>query len=375
MNITEKFTSKTISGIDTLYFFYETNGNYISFFNKITSTIQNKKIDLETKNIFFENKDIKITINNHLFEYKGVSQGFYWFNYCKNYFTIGCKDPFTNKNLHNIQVQLNAIGIYTIGLKSVLRLCDIILNQYTTGYKPITRVDLNIFIQTDLSWITKDMFVTRKRQYISHIKEISSKYKLQTLYIGKDPFMLRIYDKQAELKKSQKKEIMYTYFLMNNFDNEKSIYNIEFELHRKFLKTYSIDTIDELLSTAEKLFSECMHSIRLVDLSTISKKSIKSYNRYKAKTHLLWEYICKSYELKDFLQDNKKLLKIKRKEYFYTEQQAINEHIDLAKRAYMYNIVIDEHFYKEVLIGFRKKYGFFHKELHSLNEDQINEVR
>ena len=228
---------------------------------------------------------------------------------------------------------------------------DDIFKNIVTGYKPITRVDLNMFVQMDLSWLTKEMFVTRKRNYQTHSKEISSKYKLQTLYIGQSPFKLRLYDKREELKGSKKSELMYDYFSRHGLSREEDIFNIEFELHRKYLKTYSIDTIDDMLSHAEKLFRECMNAIRLVDLSTISENSINSMNRYKADTHPLWSYFSDSYKLKDFLAVDTPLTKLKRKRYLYTVEEAIQEHVDLANRAYMNDVVIDEQFYFEVLVA------------------------
>ena len=56
-----------------------------------------------------------------------------------------------------------------------------------------------------------------------------------------------------------------------------------------------------------------------------------------------------SYKLKDFLADNKALLKVTRPKYFYTLEQAIKEHVELAKRADLNNIVVDEQFYCKVL--------------------------
>ena len=263
--------------------------------------------------------------------------------------SVGFKQSDLNDRLHNIQVQLNAIGIYTIGVKELLRYTDSIFKDITTGYNPVTRVDLNIFVQADLSWLDKDMFVSRKRKYITHTKEISTKRRLETLYIGKQPFLLRLYDKKAELRSSSKKEMMYAYFQANGFNIEDEIFNIEFEMHRKYLKSFSIDTVDNLLISAEKLFKDCMHVIRLVDLSTISKNSVNSSNRYKADTHPLWQHISYSYKLNEFLADDKPLLKVERPKYLYTVEQAIKEHVELAERANLYKVIVDEQFYCEVL--------------------------
>ena len=340
---------KVISGIDTLYYFYESNELYNKFFANLLQQLESSKKRYEAQEVSYENRDLKVMINSHAFEFNGKAQGFYWFSHFENFFSVGFKDSLINVGVHNIQIQLNAIGIYKLGLKSLLHLADNIFKNIATGYKPVTRVDLNIFVQTDLSWLNKDMFVSRKRKYTTHIKEVSSKYRLQTLYIGKEPFLLRLYDKQEELKNSPKREMMYHYFSTHGLSTKDEIFNIEFELHRKFMRSYSIDSVDDLLGVAQTLFKECMSAIRLVDSSTISSNSINSSNRYKAKTHPLWQHISDAYKLEEFLRDDKPLLKIKRPKYLYTVEQAIEEHISLANRAYLHDIVVDEQFYCEVL--------------------------
>ncbi len=340
---------KVISGIDTLYYFYESNETYPNFFADLLQQLEANKKKFESQNIDYENRDLRVAINGHIFEFNGRAQGFYWFNHFENFFSVGFKDALVNTGIHDIQIQLNAVGIYTLGLKTLLDYADTIFKNITTGYKPVTRTDLNIFVQSDLSWLHKDMFVSRKRKYATHTKEVSSKYRLQTLYIGQAPFKLRLYDKQEELKTSSKKEMMLQYFQDNGLSAEDEIFNIEFELHRKFMRSYNIDSVEDLLIIAEKLFKECMSAIRLVDLTTISSGSVESYNRYKAQTHPLWQHISDSYYLKDFLSSDKPLLKIKRPKYFYSVEQAIKEHIKLATRAEMNNVVVDEHFYCEVL--------------------------
>lgn len=345
---------KVISGIDTLYYFYESNDLYDDFFVDILDQLEDSKGRFDKRDISYSNKDLKVAISNQVFEFNGKAQGFYWFTHLDNFLTVGFKDNLTNRGLNDIQVQFTAVGLYTIGLKALLRYADDIFKEVTTRHKPITRVDLNMFVQSDLSWLDKDMFVSRKRQYTTHLKEVSSKYKLQTLYIGKEPFLLRLYDKKEELKGSKKSEMMYEYFLNNGFNREDDIFNIEFEIHRKYLKTLNIDTVDDLLGHAEKLFPEAMDAIRLVDLSTISENAVNTMNRYKAQTHPLWQYMSDSYKLKDFLALDMPLERLKRKNYSYTIEDAMKEQVLLARKAYIHNLPVDKQFYDEVLEAFHK---------------------
>lgn len=363
-NNTSTNLPKVISGIDTLFYFYESNDLYDSFFLDILDQLEDAKGRFDKREISYSNKDLKVSISNQVFEFNGKAQGFYWFTHLDNYVTVGLKDNYTNRGLNDIQIQFTAIGIYTLGLKGLLRYVDELFKEVTTGYKPVTRADLNTFVQTDLSWLTKDMFVSRKRKYSTHLKEVSSKYKLQTLYIGKQPFLLRLYDKKEELKNSSKNEMMYEYFLNNGFNDKDNIFNIEFEIHRKYLKTYNIDTVDDLLGHAEKLFKESMDAIRLVDLSTISENAINTTNRYKAETNPIWKHISDSYQLKEFLALDIPLERLKRKNYSYTIEDAMKEHVALARKFYIHGGIIDEQFYDEVR-------GAFEKSIEAIYEDEV----
>jgi len=345
---------KTIAGIDTLYYFYETNDSYDDLYLDILNQIDETKSKFEKKYLNYENKDIRIAINNQSFIFNGKAQGFYWFSQIDGYLKISFKDYTTNKGLNDIQVQFSAVGIYTLGLKALIKYTDDLLTGFITGHKPLTRVDLNIFIQSDLSWIDKSMFVARKRSYISIFKEIASKHKLETIYVGKKPFLLRIYNKRVELENSNKKEMMFEYFLTNGITPLKDIFNIEFEMHRDYFKSFQIDTVDDLLSRAELLFKDCLSAIRLVDLSTIKDSTLNSKNKNRATTHKLWQDINNSYKLKDFLSIDSPLEKIKRKSYLYTIEKAMQEQLTLARKAYVHNIIIDEQFYSEVLSVFNK---------------------
>jgi len=346
-------TPNTIAGIDTLYYFYETNETYDDFFLDILNQLDEIKNRYEKRYISYENKDIMISINNQAFTFNGKSQGFYWFTHIDSYLTIGFKDYMTNTGLNDIQVQLNATGIYTLGLKALLQYTDDLIAKYITGHKPLTRVDLNIFVESDLSWCSKEMFVARKRSYTSIFKEIATKHKLETLYIGKKPFLLRIYDKMAELQKSKKKDMMLEYFFNNGIKSLNNVCNIEFEMHREYFKTFNIDTVDDLLGKAELLFQNCLQSIRLVELNSITDNTKDSKNKNRAVTHPLWIHLHNSYKLKDFLALDAPLERIKRKSCIYTVEEAIVEHIALARKAHIHNVFIDEQFYKEVMEYFK----------------------
>lgn len=348
---------KTISGIDTLYFFCVTTEKYEWLFLDIVDQLETQADHFRTSKIPFEPQNLMIKIESNTLVHLGKSQGFYWFKDLNGLLRIGFKDTNTNEGLNDIQVQFMANGIYNIGVKGLLRFTDDLLQNYVTGDKQITRADLNIFVQHDLGDLTKEMFVTRKRLFISHFKEVATKHQLQTLYIGKRPFLLRLYDKREELKKSKKYTLMKEYFANNGIDINEPLFNIEFECHRVHLKSFDIDTVDKLLEKAELLFKDSMDAIRMIDTDSITDNTAKGKNRNRAITHPLWEYIKCAYTLKEFLQVDFPLERIKRKIAVYSFEDAILDHMVLARKCLSHKVRISLDFYQEVLdqIAYAKK--------------------
>jgi hypothetical protein len=333
---------KMLHGIDSLYYFCESNENYDDLYLEILDQVEEVKGKFEKRDVEFENNDIHILINDISLSFLGKAEGFYWFKDINEFFKIGFKDKYKNRGLNDIRVQLQGIGIYTIGIKSLIDFINnSLLENCVTGYYPITRADLNCFIQYDFSFVTKEMFVTRKRKY-STINEIGNANTVQTLYVGKEPFKLRLYNKKEELKKSKKKDLMYEYFANNGFDLEEQIFNVEFELHRTHLKTFNISTIEELLSNTVNLFKQSMDDIRLIDISNITENDIKNNSKSRAETLTIWEHIKNSYKLDDFLQIQLPLSKVKRAISIYDDNKFELEYISLCRKAFINNLNIDK---------------------------------
>ncbi len=345
----EQFTNftelKTIPGIDTLYYFCETNEHYPTLYNEIGSSLQLEQELMEIRGVDTNLADLTIMINNEPFKHLGKAEGYLWFVDINNLFKIGFKDAETNINLHNIRVQLLANGLYAIGINELIGYIDNDFKEVITGYKPITRVDLNSFVQFDLSFIDESMFATRKRDM--DIRKKLQSNMMQTIYVGKKPFLLRVYNKREELKKSTKERLMKVYFNEYGFDYNEPIFNVEFEMHRQFLRTYNIDTVEDLLENAVQLFAECIDAIRLIDNDTVT-----ATNRYRASTHPIWEQIKNAYTLEQFMQTSTILEKLERKKYVYELEDFEEEFKALTKRGYINSLPISiglmEQYYTEM---------------------------
>lgn len=330
-----------LHGIDTLYYFCESNTNYDNLFLDILDQMEDRKGVFLKKDIEFENSDINILIKDTPLNYLGKSEGFYWFKDINEFFKIGFKDYKTNRALNDIRVQLQGIGIYTVGIKSLIEFINKeLLKEYITQYYPITRVDLNTFVQYDFSFVSREMFSTRKRSYAT-VSEIGNHKSLQTIYVGKSPFLLRLYNKKEELKKNRKKDLMFEYFANNGFNLEDDIYNIEFELHRIHLKQYNINTVDEILTNAVNIFKQSMDNIRLIDTTNITHNDIKNNSKSRANTLPIWSHIKDSYNLKEFLQTSLPLNRLKRKISIYDENKFKLEIIAILRRAFINKLQVE----------------------------------
>lgn len=326
MNKTTDNNIPHASGIDALYYFAQSGGKYDEFYENIIEQIENKKKGFESLDYAYNDNDIIITINDIDIKYSGMGRdGFLWFNH--DFFRVGFKDSQKATNIHNIRVQLNSIGIYTLGIRSLL---EYINEEFLKGvllrerYFPVTRIDLNMFVQHNFNYLRKEMILSKKKNHSANIAERSSGYELETYYVGKKPFLLRIYNKLKELESTSdiKKEIMYNYFGINSLDTKKSIFNVEFELHREFLKEYGIDTIEDALKRSKNLFELGCKLIKLIDTSSLSEAQINSSSRKRADILPIWDYISKNYDNKEFMQIETPLEKIEKISYRYSLEDA-----------------------------------------------------
>ncbi|MDD3466462.1 MAG: hypothetical protein PHE67_04855 [Campylobacterales bacterium] len=342
---------KIVSGIDALYFFIESNEDYDSLYLELLDMYQDTVDGFTRDEVEYKNEDITFDINGCTLVFLGKAQGFHWFKDLQGFFKIGFKDRYKNRSLHNIQVQLTAKGIYTVGIKSIVEILDLILGGYTTGLKPITRADLNAFVVHDFSFVSKDMFVTKKKLF-SEFNHIGSKNSTSTIYIGKKPFLLRLYNKKKELfAKKEKIELMDEY--LGGFDidinSEAPLWNIEFELHRAFFKSYGVLTVENLLENAESIFKNCMEEIRLIDTGTLTQEMIDGGHSNRAVNLPIWDSIKDNYQIDSFMQSPITLKRLKRKEYKYTQDKAMVEHVALCRKAKLHGLILGLPFYKEVM--------------------------
>ena len=101
---------KKVFGIDSLYFFFETNENYDNLFLEILDQLEEVKGKFEKREVEFDNKDLLIRVEDIQLTFLGKQEGFYWFKDANSLFRIGFKDRLTNRGLNDIRVQLEGNG-------------------------------------------------------------------------------------------------------------------------------------------------------------------------------------------------------------------------------------------------------------------------
>lgn len=357
-----KDTIAYVCGIDAVYFFVQSGAGYDEVYLDILNQIDDQKKAFEALNYQYQDNEIIVTINEIEVKNSGKGRdGYSWFVH--EFFRVGFKDPEKNRNLHDIQIQLNSKGIYTVGIQSLINyITTFFLNGMILErrYFPITRIDLNMFIQHDFKYLCKEMIVSKKKNHASKIGECSSGYELETYYVGRKPFMLRIYNKLKELKTAsqEKREMMLNYFGVNGLDVSEPIFNVEFEMHREFLKEYGIDTVEDALRRAESLFTLGCDLIKLIDPSSLSEKQLYSNNRRRANVLPIWEFISTHYKIDAFMQISTPLNKIEKFTYNYSLDDARKPLKKLINRLLMHKHIPTLLFFYELLEQTKEEFNY-----------------
>jgi hypothetical protein len=347
-----------VSGIDALQYFAHSGGQYDRFYESLMDQIEDKKAYFKKLNYQYADNDIIVKINDIDVQYSGMGRdGFHWFYH--EFFRVAFKDSEKSPNIQNIRVQVNAVGIYTLGLKSQIEYINkVFLKDLTMNIFPITRIDLNMFVQHDFKYLRKEMILSKKKDHHANIAEHASAYELETYYVGKKPFLLRIYNKRTELKQATqiKRELMINHFRVNGLDMEQPIFNVEFEMHREYLKTFGIDTVNDALLRAETLFKHACDQVRLLDLSTITEDQINTPNRRRAETLPIWQHIKDSYSIKEFMQVDTPLEKIEKITYRYSLEDAEKSMKKVFTRLFIHDSIPTMYFMLDVLQKARDAY-------------------
>ena len=304
-----------LGGIDTLYYYINTS------MGELYPTLWDSVKDGEWLQENF-------TFQGHSGKLKGFIGAWYrrWDTLSRGLplYRVGFKDWQKQKLIHNVQIQLEASGIYRYGLIELLKIVNQDLSpllgfEISSSDCQVSRADLNAFVGGfDFGGISPECFRTRAQKtnevygdgdYIIDDNEYVYKNarKLETLYIGSksSPVSFKIYDKRRELDKltpNMPKVIKMAYFASRGLHHD-DLWNVEFTLKRQVLKEYGVYTIADLLLHAKAIFKDMMKRYAFLGFDIEKYNAYReSKNQSKLDLHEIWEYIIECYDA-DFLGD------------------------------------------------------------------------
>ena len=171
-------------------------------------------------------------------------------------------DAFLNQssccNYPNVLVQIRSESLWNMGLNKNIRVIKNFIRKLggTINNILINRVDLccDFYVENGLSY---DFLVSHKVSRCRSFKvHGNGANNLQTFYVGSRQssggIHCRIYNRSALIKKNNKHFNLYNNIAPKHFD---SIWRVEFEINRKALRRFDINTVGDLESCSASLWS------------------------------------------------------------------------------------------------------------------------
>jgi len=181
------------------------------------------------------------------------------------------------KGTPNVYACLGAETLWKNGVKPAIELLAADIASFggvITKYQP-SRCDFSadFLISGGIDYnFLMDYRVTRSRAHNPHFKNGI----LETAYFGDkgSPILLRIYDKSTEIQKSGTKN----WFLeMWGIEENKDVWRVEYQIRRKALKDFGINTLDDLYNKAGGIWQNLTtewFSLRLNDNDKPERRTV-----------------------------------------------------------------------------------------------------
>lgn len=292
---------ESVCGIDALYFYIKVNYfDYSDFFlNYLTRGL------LESEEFTLLSKDYKSQFT--YFQHNGniLKKNDEGICPMQKIARIGFKNLNEKDNLDSIVIQMESNVLQQLNISDIKDYFTNLFNSF--ALEPLkfqlSRVDLNTYVfDYNFSWINYGYFSTKLKKN----EPINNGIILETFNLGSrgNGLYLRIYDKIKQLKTLEYSEgnlkehligLKYLY-KYKELPNYKSLWNVELELRREQLKTYRIDTLDDLEKNVNSLFKVIFSkSIRLLE-----QEQDMLNNNNRIPTHSVWSHIINEYDYNGF---------------------------------------------------------------------------
>ena len=289
---------ESVCGIDALYFYIKVDlDDYTKFYHNhllknhlVSENMEMLSNDYTNQFTYFSySADIGTDYLN-----EGVAQ-------LQKICRIGFKNLNTADNLYSVKIQMNSIPLQQMTIESIITHFTDLLNSF--GLVPLkfqaSRVDLNTYIfNYSFDWINHMYFSTRLKKNRSFLNNTT----LETFELGArgNGLFLRIYNKLVELStldtetERGKKYLIYRKYIRKYLKAPEvnSLWNIELELRREQLRTYKIDTLQDLNDKINSLHTFIFkNSFRL-----LQKEKKLNTNDSKIPNHDIWNHVIENYD-------------------------------------------------------------------------------
>lgn len=222
-------------------------------------------------------------IEDHSFEVSDKGARYYSYILVDNWYQIKITDS-KKQTIPTIYVQIKSELLNCLGHEYAICKLREIVNKLLIVVEGelISRSDIFVDFVTnaDIESIEKQSLVTRTRKIDKHWE---GEFTGWSIGLG-GVVSARLYDKTVEMKKS-KKDYLRKIWEKGGWDTLQSVWRIEFQLEREFLKQMSLKTYPDLVSKVNDIWQYCTcYWLRLaIDDGT--------QNRTRWKTEPLWEMI------------------------------------------------------------------------------------
>ena len=160
----------------------------------------------------------------------------------------------------NVMIEIRSETLWSLGVKESIERILNILKQITLSIDEVkpSRVDLCVDLlmpEEDWSADLKENRVCRSLKINVWQDREGDKDVLETLQIGKGDLIVRIYDKEKEIRNVSKKLWMYAIWGINKAGYKTKIIRVEFQVKRPILKSFGIDDLSDLFSKQYALWA------------------------------------------------------------------------------------------------------------------------
>lgn len=195
----------------------------------------------------------------------------------------------------NCRIEIHSMSCWNPGWKAVLdRFLDLLKHLGCTICKQtITEHHITVDLM-DVDF-AKTGFINHRRWLTRASKKISptyEHYKPNYISFGKGDFMLRCYDKPADLKNDDvKRDFFYNLWLERVGYVPEHVTRIEFQIRRAVSKELEINTVDDLESKLDAIWQYCVNDWCRFCAKKISASDRKNKHQQRYATAFLWEFV------------------------------------------------------------------------------------